>query len=133
MLVSAPALLVVLVGFALTLGPDERGFGTHEKLGMQPCLTMKLWTLPCPGCGVTTSLALAARGELGASFANQPFGFLLALALAAFVLWAPIAHLRGRDLWHDLLRVRFGLWGPILVLLLVLSWLYKIALVRGWM
>jgi hypothetical protein len=95
-------------------------------------MTMKLWNVPCPGCGVTTSVALAARGRLLASFENQPFGLLVALFLAGFAVWAPVAHILGRDLWQDLLSVRADRWGPILILIALLAWVYKLALVRGW-
>jgi len=128
---SAPVIAIGFVVAGLWLAPDPRGYGTHERLGMLPCLTMKLWHVPCPGCGVTTSVVLAAHAHLIASAMNQPFGFLVALALAAFVIWAPIAHLRGRDLWVDLTGVRLGCWGPLAGAFLVLSWIYKIWLVRG--
>ena len=50
----AVAAVVVIVVLAFFLRADPRGFGTHEQLGLQPCMPMELWGFPCPGCGVTT-------------------------------------------------------------------------------
>lgn len=132
LLALAPLVLASLVAARFWLEPDGRGVGTHERLGLAPCLPMELWNFPCPGCGVTTSVTLAAHGRLLDSLRNQPFGFLVAVGLAAFVLLAPLVHLRGRDLWRELLEVRLARWFPVLATLLVLSWLYKVSLVRGW-
>ncbi len=131
LLVVAAVTVVAAFGLALFLPPDARGFGTHELLGLDPCLPMERWNFPCPGCGVTTAVTHAARGEFAASLRTQPFGFVLALAAAAFALWAPIAHLRGRDLWLDLtgwFRPRLVAW---IGALLVLGWAYKIWVVRS--
>jgi len=123
---------LLLVVFALYVEPDPRGYGTHQKLGLPPCLPMELWELPCPGCGVTTSVALAARGEYLASFTNQPFGFLIALGIPLGFVVAWIVHLRGRDLRQELRRVPGWLAASLGVSIVGLSWLYKLALVRGW-
>lgn len=121
--------LVIPVGLAamgVFLEPDGRGFGTHEQLGLRPCTMMELWEVPCPGCGVTTSVTLAARGRLGDSLAAQPFGTALALASVVWSLWALATHLRGRDLWAILRRSRLGRIGATTLVLLVVSWIYKL-------
>jgi len=117
---------IVIALLATVAHPDARGFGTHEQLGLPPCRAMDWFGVPCPGCGVTTSVALALEGELSASFTNQPFGLLVAFALPLFVLWAALGHLLGRDLYRDAFspRARPLLW---LGLALVLAgWWWKI-------
>ena len=128
----AGATLLGLVVLGVALAPDERGFGTHEKLGLQPCLPMELWNIPCPGCGVTTSVSLAMHGDLWGSFVNQPFGFLVAVFFAGFVGWAVVGHFLGRDLWRDVNALRYGRWLSGLAVFVALAWVYKLALVRGW-
>ena len=113
----------LVLGF---LTPDERGFGTHEKLGLPPCGMMELAGIPCPGCGVTTSVSLAANGRFLDSFVNQPFGFLFALASAAFIVWAIVSHFRGRDLFDTIQNLRMGRWSIGVVLVMLISWVYKI-------
>lgn len=123
-----PALLAL---FAALVTPDPRGFGTHEKIGLPPCLMMKCFHLPCPGCGVTTSVALAAHGRIRDAARNQPFGLVVALAAPVVALWAIAGHLRGRDLYRDLCAVRIGPWAWWLGGALALSWFYKLAQVLG--
>jgi len=128
------AILVLAVGSlagVLALGflvePDPRGFGTHEKLGLAPCWLMERFGVPCPGCGVTTSLALAGHGHLLASFVNQPFGFLLAVLSLVAAVWAVLGSLRGQDLWADLSRRRFWNWATPLAAALIAAWAYKLS------
>jgi hypothetical protein len=125
---GAAAGLLVL---GLLLKPDARGVGTHEQLGLRPCLTMDLWNFPCPGCGVTTSVTLATQGRFLAALENQPFGFAVWLAVLAFVGWALQGQLRGQDLWERLQTWRAGPWLWGLGVLAVVSWAYKIWLVRA--
>jgi len=123
--------LLLLLGFFVS--PDPRGFGTHEKLGLPPCVMMAWLHVPCPGCGVTTSVALAAHGRIWDSIRNQPFGFLVALSIPAAAIWAIAGHLRGRDLYRDLGSIRVGPWLLWLAGAVALSWFYKIAAVLGFL
>lgn len=125
----AVGLLVVL---GVVVDPDERGFGTHERLGLPSCKPMDWWNIPCPGCGVTTSIALFAHGHFLDALRNQPFGFATALLLPAFAGWAIVGSVRGRNLAAELSRWRVGWWGIALAALMLLSWIYKLALVRHW-
>jgi len=127
---AAPLALFVL---GRALRPDPRGFGTHEQLGFGPCWPMAHWNLPCPGCGVTTAVALAAHGEELASLRTQPLGLALLLATLAGGAWALVGHARGRDLALELARFhRPAVWLSAGTFALG-AWLYKIALVRGWL
>ncbi len=124
--------LISMLGFAFYLQPDARGHGTHEQLGLSPCFPMEYWNVPCPGCGVTTAVTHAAHLNFVASVRTQPFGFLLAILGPAFGLWAIYQHLRGRDIWMQVaMRGWERAWAPALGLLL-LAWLYKLAVVRSW-
>lgn len=119
---------VVLAAMGTFLEPDARGLGTHEQLGMRPCTTMDLWGVPCPGCGVTTAVTLAARGRLWDSFVTQPFGFALALGAVAFVAWALWGQATGRDLYRGLMEVPLARWGTGLVAIVLTAWIYKLAI-----
>jgi hypothetical protein len=124
--------LAVLAILGLFVDPDPRGFGTHERLGLPACKPMLWWNVPCPGCGVTTSVALAAHGRFWASIRNQPFGFIVALALPAFAAWCLWHALRGRDLNNAVHDVRIGRWGLVLGGVMIVAWIYKLAVVRHW-
>jgi len=106
--------------------PSPSGSGTHVQFGLPPCAAMELFGLPCPGCGVTTSVALAADGRFAASLSNQPFGFALAACSAVFVLWAMLAHVSGRDLHADMRRLNRRWVYVSLAAVFVGAWLFKL-------
>lgn len=81
-IVVALACLGVLVIAAL-LTPNPSGVGTHAALHYQPCDFLARTGVPCPSCGMTTSFAWFARGNVMASFYVQPMGMVLALLTAA--------------------------------------------------
>jgi hypothetical protein len=88
------ALALVLCGISLSLlvmaaglSPAAGGFGTHRQLGLQECGFLVRTGLPCPACGMTTSFAWFARGNLLASFYVQPMGCVLAL-ICSMCVWA---------------------------------------------
>lgn len=130
-------LLVPLAGialiavFAFIVPPDPRGFGTHEKLGLPSCKMMDWFGVPCPGCGVTTSFALASRGHILASIRNQPFGIVVVLGVLVASVWAIRGHARGRNLYSDLVAIPPRPWAIGLGTALGVAWIYKLLLVFG--
>lgn len=80
---------LALLSVAAWLTPAAAGFGTHEQLGMLPCTWATVLGKPCPTCGMTTSFAYAANGDMLGAFTAQPFGALLAL-LAAMTFWGSL-------------------------------------------
>jgi hypothetical protein len=124
--------IVGLVLLGLLLEPDPRGYGTHEKLGMRPCMPMVLWNVPCPGCGVTTSVTHAMNGDLLGSLRVQPFGLVVLLVVLLSFGWALVGQFRGRDLWNELRALRWSRWMTVLGVLMALAWVYKTAVVRAW-
>lgn len=132
LLAGSFAALLLFVVLGAWLDPDPRGYGTHTALGLPDCKTVQWWGVPCPGCGVTTSLCLAAHGRLWASFANQPFGFACACALLAAPLGASWLHLTGRDLFEFVARARPRVWILAALGMLLAGWAWKLGLVRGW-
>lgn len=120
------ALLIAPLGVAVWLRPDERGFGTHQQLGLSPCGMLLLSGYPCPTCGMTTSFAHTVRGQWVRAAHAQPGGFALALACAGFALVALRSVFTGR------VPMRLLLWLTpmrIVVILLVLlfgGWIYKL-------
>jgi Protein of unknown function (DUF2752) len=101
--------LVVLFAVAAWLnpyGPDgkSRGMGTHTQLGLPECNFMRLTSLPCPSCGMTTSFALLMHGDLAASLRANAVGTLLALFLLGMIPWSLVGAVRGRWLWVQTLE-----------------------------
>lgn len=121
--------------FALALGrilqPSPQGFGTHEQLGLPPCFFFKFTGIPCPHCGLTTSIAHAARFDFLQAAITQPFGlilFALAVISIPLLIYCIKARVPGR-------RAAAWVWskriGHMLAACYLLAWIYKIAVMRG--
>jgi hypothetical protein len=126
---SGAAGLLLLIGRLLQPAPGR--VGTHEQLGLPPCGFLHLTGIPCPGCGLTTSVAYAVRLHFIESVVTQPFGFVvflfasLSIPVSVYLVYRRIpysclANFRGKRLVTYLLITFF-----------LFSWLYKIAVMKG--
>ncbi|MCI0389516.1 MAG: DUF2752 domain-containing protein, partial [Acidobacteria bacterium] len=124
---SSTALLLI----ARLLRPSVDGVGTHRQLWLPPCAFLHFTGIPCPSCGLTTSVAHAARLHFYESVITQPFGLVvfisavLGIPLSIYFIyrrvpWSKLNRLRGRNLVIYLM-----------IALFILSWLYKIAAMKG--
>ena len=115
-----------MLGVARWLTPSPTGVGTHEQLGLPACMFLKLTGIPCPSCGLTTSVAHAVRFEFAAAFAAQPFG-LIVTGIAAVIIPVSLLMLIQATSFENLVRGRrstamtYGLVSSY-----VLAWIYKI-------
>lgn len=89
---------LAVLAMAARLTPSPTGVGSHRALGLQSCVMLDRKGLPCPSCGMTTSFAWFARGDVAASFYVQPMGALLAAAAACSVWGGAYIALTGRPL-----------------------------------
>jgi ABC-type glucose/galactose transport system permease subunit len=120
---------------AARLTPNPSGMGTHTALGLQACGFYQRTGLPCPTCGMTTSFAWFARGNVAASLYVQPMGTLLAtLTVAAFWICLYIAF-TGRPVYRMGFIAPEYLFWPLLIGGLV-AWAWKIFIhlhgIDGW-
>lgn len=115
-----------ILAIARILRPSPNGFGTHEQLGLPPCIFLKLTGLPCPSCGLTTSFTHAAHFHFYQALAVQPFG-LLAFGLTVLSIPLLLLFIRRRVAWIDVIYARGT--DQVIYLLIVAylgSWIYKI-------
>lgn len=122
---------LVLLGVALWLQPDPRGFGTHEQLGLLPCGFKKMTGLPCPTCCMTTTFALMIRGRVVEAVRAQPFGAFLFVMVAFGAVSSARALAQGYPFLEQLNAVRWRYVGPLLAVFFVLSWLFACARALG--
>ncbi len=121
MLATGSLLLV-----AAWLTPASDGHGTHTQMGLPPCGWVVSMGIPCPSCGMTTSFAHAADGDLLGALKAQPAGAVLALLSAmVFVLsvWVLCTGSAIGTFWVERIGKRFLLFGGLLFLG---AWIYKI-------
>ena len=125
------ALVIALVtfgvlGLAAWLPPAPDGVGTHVRLNLPPCNWVTLSRVPCPTCGMTTSFAHVADGNLWEGFMCQPFGFVLAIGTVMTFWIALIVAVTGSTIYRSF----FALWRPGFVWALAAvgfaAWIYKI-------
>jgi hypothetical protein len=57
-----------------------------EGLGVETCGFLIVTRQPCPGCGLTRSVASVAHGRFALAWRQHPFGFLVFPALAVLGL-----------------------------------------------
>jgi hypothetical protein len=117
------AAAALVLGMALT--PSAAGSGTHTVLGLPPCGMLVMTGHPCPTCGATTAFVLAAHGRLLDSLATQPIGLVLFLGTVGTLALGGVAAATG-ICWAGRLTVRrIGLAIIVLMVLAMVSWMYK--------
>jgi hypothetical protein len=106
---------------------SARRIATHRQLGLPPCTFVKVTGVPCPACGLTTSFALLARGDVANSLRANWVGTLLAGFCALAVPWAAGGVVRGRPLF--IRSMEKAVLGVIITLLtlLMLRWVVVVA------
>jgi hypothetical protein len=131
----ALACLAVLVQ-AARLTPDPTGLGTHTQMGLQPCYMVAVFGLPCPTCGMTTSFAWFARGNIAASFYVQPMGCVLAV-LTVVTFWTALyIAATGRAAYRLILFIPTRYYVAPLLGWALAAWAWKIFIhtagIDGW-
>jgi hypothetical protein len=116
-------LIVALVCFgaiaaAAWLTPRKTGHGTHTQMGISGCSFLARTGYPCPGCGVTTSVAAMAHGQVLRAIRAQLFGVMLVLAVAVLGLLGLGDALTGRNLLAKARPRWWWLWVAVIGLLL---------------
>jgi hypothetical protein len=124
---SAAALLLI----ARMLRPSVNGVGTHQQLGLPPCAFLHFTGVPCPSCGLTTSVAHAARLRFYESVITQPFGFIIFL-IATLSIPLSIYFIHRQVPWPRFGDLRGGRFiAYLMITIFLLSWFYKIAAMKG--
>ena len=93
-------LLVGVFAIAIALDPYKDGklwlSETHRQLGLPPCTFKAVTGYPCPSCGMSSSFALAIRGDLWHSAEANFVGTLLAIGSLIIIPWAAASAVKGR-------------------------------------
>jgi len=118
-----------VLGIAVYLTPDARGYGTHQQLGLSTCTLMQLTGYPCPMCGMTTCFTHMAHLEPVGAVVAQPFGVVLFLTTLLFASIAAVELVSPRRRWQRLwawVSPREAKVAVGLILGLTAGWAYKL-------
>jgi hypothetical protein len=120
-----------VLGVASWLTPSPSGLGTHRQFHLPDCTWITAMNLPCPTCGMTTSFAHAADGNVAAALRAQPLGLLLALATAMTMLVGVHVAVTGSRLHRPLMRLlgARAAWG--LAIAVLAAWAFKVLDYKG--
>ncbi len=93
---------------------------SHHGSNIIVCPSKLLWTIPCPGCGITRATLLFLHGNILEAIRTNPNVLLSVLFLTAFPLVAIAQMITGIDYVHRI-YVRTEIYlkkKPVLILLL---------------
>jgi len=123
-MIAVPCWAILVTACSLT--PRACGYGTHEQMGLPACSFLARTGLPCPTCGVTTSVAAMAHGRLAAALHAQAFGVLMFAAVAFLAVVGTTELVTG---WDILSMLRPGAWWALAGLVCMLAcWGAKLAI-----
>jgi hypothetical protein len=81
---------VLLVAAMLQPYGDNGGplrYGTHRQLGLPPCHVQAVFGIPCPSCGMTTSISLCMHGDVAGAWDVNGAGVIVTAFSIASILW----------------------------------------------
>ena len=116
------------------LNPNDGPLGIERQLGTPRCGFYAKYGVPCPTCGWTTSVSHLYHGQIFQAFTTQPagaiFGLVMLLSFSVFLGGVLTGAWLGPDpQWLVAKRYRLVGWC---VLILALSWGYKVWAVHCW-
>ena len=120
------SLAVGVLLLARRLIPDASGMGTHVQLGLPPCGFLYLTSLPCPGCGLTTSFAHMARLQITSAAIAHPLGVPLFLLTCAAVPVSFYACVRAAPVVQTIERLRVPQGILLLSAAALLAWVVRV-------
>ncbi|MEK7467351.1 MAG: DUF2752 domain-containing protein [Planctomycetota bacterium] len=119
------AIAAGLVIVSALVTPSPTGMGTHERLGLPPCMFLKWTHIPCFSCGMTTSWAHMAHGHPWQAVKAQPMGVALFTATVAAGLASLVFLFTGGTVERRFNRygkhATIGFWAGLFG-----AWVYKI-------
>lgn len=64
-----------------------RRYGTHRQLGLPPCHIQAVFGIPCPSCGMTTSISLCMHGDVSGAWEVNGAGVIVTVFSIVSIMW----------------------------------------------
>jgi len=89
---GAVAFLIAALMCPYTVDGAPLTHGTHRQLGLPPCHFQTFFSMPCPSCGMTTSVSLCMHGDFGAALqVNWAGVFVTVLGMGVTIALGAVA------------------------------------------
>lgn len=118
--------LLALLALAIYLPPSERGYGTHQKLGLPPCSFQQLFGTRCPSCGMTTAWSNTVRGRLIEAVRANSAGMVLCLAAMVCMPLMLASGIRGRWVVYPPNERTLALAATFFVVITLVDWVIRL-------
>ena len=121
--------LALLAPFAVAarLTPSQRGYGTHQQLGLPPCSFRALFGRRCPSCGATTAWAWLVRGRLAEALKAHVTATVIGLLAATAAGWLLLSAVRGAWVVRPLSDAEAAVMVSTLLAAAAVEWLLRMA------
>lgn len=125
-LVVAATGLAVLLALAAYLQPSERGFGTHQQLGLPPCSFRVWFGFRCPSCGMTTAWSQMMHGRPIRAVQANSAGAMLCVVVLVAVPCLFVSGVRGRWIVRPPGEFTLAVGATAFVVVALLDWLIRL-------
>ena len=126
---AAGVITLSVVGlFAGLWGLQKIGFDFSRVFN--PCGFKQTYGLPCPACGMTTSVLAFARGDVVASFRSQPASAFVCSLLVVFAFLASLVAIFGLYFVafdRVICEMKVGYWLLAMLVILLAGWAVTMA------
>ncbi|HCU23725.1 MAG TPA: hypothetical protein DF383_01810, partial [Deltaproteobacteria bacterium] len=111
------------------LTPNSSGIGTHQRLGLPPCLFYTWTGLPCPSCGLTTSFTHLMHGHWREAFHVHPLGPLFFFGFALLAIFGLLEFFGKKTPLNSIFSESTLRWPYALVALFLTIWLIRLGFI----
>lgn len=91
--------IVLLFVVAKIIVPSDKGYGSHQSLGLPACASVALLGMRCPTCGMSTAWPDFVRGRWVSAVHANVTGLALAITAVPVWAWLALAAVEGRWRW----------------------------------
>ena len=118
--------LAVVLAVAVSLRPSERGFGTHQQLGLPPCAFRVWFGVRCPSCGMTTAWSHMVRGRPFRAVLANAGGAALCAAVLVCVPFLFVSGARGRWVFRPPGELSLAVAATAFVVVTLIDWAVRL-------
>jgi hypothetical protein len=118
--------MLALLALAVYLRPSERGYGTHQQLGLPPCSFDRLFGVRCPSCGMTTSWSYMVRGRPVKAVQSNAGGAVLCATVLVCTPYVLVSGFRGRWLLRPPDERTVALGATLFVVITLVDWAIRL-------